>query len=69
MQLHQTAAQGLSLFLLVTVIQINLSLQLINHTTLLGYTSLSTLIFSPQRYTKTIFPKPFTLNALQNAKT
>ena len=30
MQLHQTAAQGLSLFLLVTVIQINLSLQLIN---------------------------------------
>ena len=42
MQLHQTAAQGLSLFLLVTVIQTNLSLQLINHTTLLGYTSLST---------------------------
>ena len=42
MQLHQTAAQGLSLFLLVTVIQINLCLQLINHTTLLGYASLST---------------------------
>ena len=42
MQLHQTAAQGLSLFLLVTVIQINPSLQLINHTTLLGYASLST---------------------------
>ena len=42
MQLHQTAAQELSLFLLVTVIQINLSLQLINHTTLLGYASLST---------------------------
>ena len=42
MQLHRTAAQGLSLFLLVTVIQINLFLQLINHTTFLGYASLST---------------------------
>ena len=37
MQLHQTAARGLSLFLLVTVIQINLSLQLINHTTLSSF--------------------------------
>ena len=72
MQLHQTAAQGLSLFLSVTVIEINLSLQLINHTTLLGYASLST--FFPTEVHKDevdycIFPKPLTLNTLQNAKT
>ena len=70
MQLHQTAAQGLSLFLLVTVIQINLSLQPINHTTLLGYASLST--FFPTEVHKDevdYFPKPLTLNTLQNAKT
>ena len=70
MQLHQTAAQGLSLFLLVTVIQINLSLQPINHTILLGYASLST--FFPTEVHKDevdYFPKPLTLNTLQNAKT
>ena len=71
MQLHQTAAQGLSLFVLVTVIQINLSLQPINHTTLLGYASQLSTFFPTEVHKDEVdyFPKPLTLNTLQNAKT
>ena len=69
MQLYQTTAQGLSLFLLVTVIQINLSLQLINHTTLLGYASLST--FFPTEVHKDevdYFPKTLYFKCLTERK-
>jgi len=69
MQLHQTAAQGLSLFLLVTVIQINLSLQLINHTTLLGYASLSTFFPSEVRKDEVdYFPKTLYFKHLTECK-
>ena len=61
MQLHQTAAQGLSLFLLVTVIHINQSLQPINHTTLLGYASLSTF-FPTEVHKDEVDYYPKTLN-------
>ena len=66
MQLHQTAAQGLSLFLLVTVIQINLFLQLINHTTLLGYASLST--FFRTEVHNNYFPKTLYFKCLTERK-
>ena len=69
MQLHQTAAQGLSLFLLVTVIQINLSLELLNHTTLLSYASLSTFFPAEVHKDKVdYFPKSLNVKHLTEHK-